>query len=241
MKLFGKKIKIGWTTSYDWYDLIGFEPERFKFAEEIKGAPKFCPATQLYYNNTFVIRSPFDMRLSCEIGPKSCLVKPVFGKDTNIDRSLYNRVIMDHPVSDLSDPKKPIVQFLIENIFVSDTPDVWIESVPPHFHYSSNPLPVRTFSGSFNIYDWQRPLNWAFEWVEPEKDIIIKRGDPLIYVRFHSKILNAKYEIVKIERHKDLQASLDRADFASKKLRGIGFKLFENARKIRPKKLIKEA
>lgn len=239
MRLFGKKIKIGWTTSYDWWDLVSDIPERFQFSDEIKGAPKFCPATQLYYNNTFVIRSPFSVKLKCEIGPKSCLVVPEFGADMGIDRDLYNRLFMSHPTPDLADPKKPVVQYLVEQIFVSDTPDVWIESVPAHFHYKENPWPVRTYSGSFNIYDWQRPLNWAFEWMNPEKEIVIKRGDPLIYVRFHSKILNAKYELVRIDKSSDLKASLARADFASKKLRGVGFKLFERARTIRPKKFIK--
>ncbi len=42
----------------------------------------------------------------------------------------------------------------------------------------------RVIPGKFDIYGWQRPLNWAIEWDTTLGDLIIKAGEPIYFVRF---------------------------------------------------------
>ncbi len=44
----------------------------------------------------------------------------------------------------------------------------------------------RVIPGKFDIYAWQRPLNWAVEWDTSLDDLIIKAGEPIYFVKFSS-------------------------------------------------------
>jgi hypothetical protein len=79
----------------------------------------------------------------------------------------------------------PLVQIPSPYCFVADEP-IEIEQFPPIFADTTT-LNWRLIPGRFDIYGWQRPLNWAFEWDTKCGDLIIKMGEPLYYVRFYDK------------------------------------------------------
>ena len=63
---------------------------------------------------------------------------------------------------------------------------VYLSQLAAFAHYRPDPLPGTIFGGRFPISIWPRPLMWAFEWHEPGKDLILKRGEPLFYVQFEN-------------------------------------------------------
>src|SRR3546814_19821019 len=71
---------------------------------------------------------------------------------------------------------------LTSYVFVSDDP-VYVNQYPPLFHYTPD-RPGIQISGRFPIDIWPRPLQWAFGWHDTAKDLILRRGEPLFYVRF---------------------------------------------------------
>src|SRR3546814_12034039 len=70
---------------------------------------------------------------------------------------------------------------LTSYVFVSDDP-VYVNQYPPLFHYTPD-RPGIQISGRFPIDIWPRPLQWALEWHDTAKDLILRRGEPLCYVR----------------------------------------------------------
>jgi hypothetical protein len=104
-------------------------------------------------------------------------------------------------------------------------------------HYRPDALPGTIFGGRFPISIWPRPLMWAFEWHEPQKDLILRRGDPLFYVQFEGMDPSRAVQVVEAEKTAELQAYLD-------KLSGVvnyvsqTFSLFKAAEAVRPRKLL---
>ena len=78
---------------------------------------------------------------------------------------------------------------------------------------------------------------WAFEWHEPQKDLILRRGEPLFYVQFEAMDPSRAVQVVEAERTPEVQSYLD-------SLAGVvnyvnqTFSLFKAAEAIRPKKLL---
>ena len=104
-------------------------------------------------------------------------------------------------------------------------------------HYRHDPLPGTIFGGRFPVSVWPRPLMWAFEWHDPMRDIVLRRGEPLFYVQFEAEGPERPVQMVEAERTDELMAYLD-------KLSGVvnyvsqTFGLFKAAEAIRPRKLL---
>jgi hypothetical protein len=78
---------------------------------------------------------------------------------------------------------------------------------------------------------------WAFEWHEPEKDIILKRGEPLFYAQFEGEGPDRPVQVVEAERTPELQKYLEQIGGVVNYVNQT-FSLFKAAESIRPKKLL---
>jgi hypothetical protein len=65
--------------------------------------------------------------------------------------------------------------------------DCTLEQIPVSLHDTSFSSKVRLISGAFNINKWFRPIEFGFEFINENEPLIIKRGDPMYYVRFVPK------------------------------------------------------
>jgi hypothetical protein len=78
---------------------------------------------------------------------------------------------------------------------------------------------------------------WAFEWHEPEKDIILKRGEPLFYCQFEGMDPSRPVQVVEAEKTAELQAYLEKVsgvvNFVNQ-----SFSLFKAAEAMRPARLL---
>lgn len=133
-------------------------------------------------------------------------------------------------------PKRPILQIATPYFFLADEP-VWITQLPPLHVYQADPWPGVLIGGRYPIDVWPRTLMWAFEWHDPSKDIILKRGDPWFTVRFETMDPSRKTRLVKARLTPALEAYLQELEGVTNYIRGT-FGLFEAARGRRPKTLL---
>jgi hypothetical protein len=78
---------------------------------------------------------------------------------------------------------------------------------------------------------------WAFEWHEPEKDLILTRGEPLFYCQFEVMDPSRAIQMVEAEKTPELMAYMEKIGGVVNYVNQT-FGLFKAAEAIRPKKLL---
>jgi hypothetical protein len=133
-------------------------------------------------------------------------------------------------------PQRPILQMITPYHFLADE-QVYMTQLPPFGHYRDPPLPGVMIGGRMPIDVWPRQLMWAFEWHDTKQNLVLRRGEPLYYVRFETADPATAVRMVETEMTPDLNAYL-------KGLTGVAnyvnrtFSLFATARRRRPGKLL---
>jgi hypothetical protein len=133
-------------------------------------------------------------------------------------------------------PDRPTVQLHLPYCFIADEM-VYITQLSAFMHYRPDPLPGTIFGGRFPVSVWPRPLMWAFEWHEPQKDIILKRGEPLFYCQFEGTDPSRPVQVIEAEKTAELNAYLDKIGGVVNYVNQT-FSLFKAAEAIRPKRLL---
>jgi hypothetical protein len=154
-----------------------------------------CPALIGYFKNTFVIKSPTDIHLTFDseknwIGTK------------NFDQNFYDSFV-ENRCSVRADSSTPILMSLkLYYYFYSET-SCLVEMLDPTMHCQPCVENMRVIPGSFDISKWFRFLQPVFEVIDPSKPLIIKRGDPLYYVRLVPKD-DSKVDLVYKEFNREM-------------------------------------
>jgi len=110
---------------------------------------------------------------------------------------------------------------------------------PAFHHYKDPPAPGTIIGGRFPIDAWSRPMMWAFEWHDPSKALIWKRGEPWFYLRFESQDPKAQIKIVEAEITPALERQCRDVDSVTNYVNRT-FSLFARARQLRPRRLLVE-
>ena len=234
-------ITVGWLRVTDKAGILYAPPERVSFRgtnrDHAKSAAR-CPGVIQLESRYFLIRCPFDIHLG-------------FGRNDKGAPVLINRAGPGGPVrpgklgealvmvneAELRYADRPTIQLKLPYVFIADEP-VFITQLGAFAHYRPDPLPGTIFGGRFPIDVWPRPLMWAFEWHEPQKDIVLKRGDPLCYCQFEGEGPERPIQIVEAQRTPELQAYMDHIGGAVNYVNQT-FSLFREAQAARPAKLLK--
>ena len=183
-------VTIGWFLTSDKGAVLYDAPERLIFRQTNKAHAKSasrCPAVVQMESRYFVIKSPFDLHIG-------------FGRDDKGKAHLVNRAGVASPVranklnelltlvneTEWRYLDRPTVQLVLPYCFIADEL-VYVTQIGTFAHYRKDPLPGTIFGGRFPLNIWPRPLMWAFEWHEPEKDIVLRRGEPLFYCQFEAE------------------------------------------------------
>jgi hypothetical protein len=194
-------LKIGWcytqlegTTAFP-------SPSKFHLPKDpspTKRGHFSCPAVRATTEGCFVIKSPFSLRLRYEQKTNVGTFVPIYPFTSITDHKL-SEWFRPEPTNTWRSFDIPIFQFPSPYIFVADE-QIEIELIHPFISDISS-LNWRLIPGRFNIYGWQRPLNWAAEWDARCGDLIIKLGDPLYYIRFYDdqKRIISHPDLVKIK------------------------------------------
>lgn len=129
------------------------------------------------------MRSPFSLRLSFEDGPSGLIIRPVF-PFTSLTQAKVQELVKVEPKSSWRDLQAVVIQIPSPYLFFADEPVVMRQDPVQLSTPSSHSW--RLIPGKFNIYDWQRPMNWAVEWYPQAGDFIIKAGEPMYYLSFEN-------------------------------------------------------
>jgi hypothetical protein len=131
-----------------------------------------------YYSNTFLIRSPFDMTLTVNTtnqGNKVLLIE-------NQDQDWVNKYLINR----LSENQTHTMYGLMFQYLFYSKKSLVMESKPAsltHTDFLKNNLFI---PGEYDISKWIRPVECVFEITDDTKTAVIKRGEPLYYIRFQT-------------------------------------------------------
>jgi hypothetical protein len=237
-----KKIQIGWSPYLSdvrdstWLDLITDKPEKVLPWKITDGSINHCPAYKNFYENVFAIKMPFTLAISKdETNNKLDVVST-----PNLTIEPLRRM-----VSFEKDDSGWNCQVCLSNLFISDTPDVTIEVLPPILHGLREEIIY--LNGRFDIYSWQRPLqfsfripNKTFENMSCSNGIVFQKDDVVFYVRIN--IPNgAKVELCQFD-DEDLKKVSDyvkRNTLVTSHVKGFDFKeILNRVFRRRPKRFL---
>jgi len=215
-------MTIGWYTDAvinPPSDLFVLEPVRLSDVALQLGHYKHCPAFALYINQTFVIRSPFDLELTYE----NDKIKVV---NSSLNQSEYGNNLT------IEAGKHPVIQMELHMGLVADEP-CFVEIFGPFFQAENQDSGYRVIPGTYDIYSWQRFMNFAFEWTATNRKIVIKRGQPVLFVRFRSQNLNEKFSMKRITMTDELLAAVKRCQSSKLFMKGKSWSLMPINRLLR--------
>ena len=234
-------LTVGWFLTSDKGAVLYDPPERVSFRQTNRAHAKSasrCPGVIQLESRYFMVKCPFDMQIGLgrdEKG-KAHLINRA-GTASTIRGNKLGEVLTLVNEAEWRYPDRPTIQLSLPYCFIADEL-VYVTQLSAFMHYRRDPLPGTIFGGRFPLNIWPRPLMWAFEWHEPEKDIILRRGEPLYYCQFEGNDPSRAVQVVEAERTPELAAYME-------KISGVvnyvnqSFGLFKAAEAMRPAKLLK--
>lgn len=234
-------VQVGWFLTQDKGAVLYDPPERVIMRQTNKAHAKSasrCPAVVQLESRYFMVKCPFDIHIG-------------FGRDDKSKAHLINRAGVASPIrgnklgeiltlvseAEWRYPDRPTVQMVLPYCFIADEM-VYITQLSAFLHYRKDALPGTIFGGRFPVSIWPRPLMWAFEWHEPEKDIILKRGEPLFYCQFEAVDPSRPVQLIEAEKTAELMAYLEKIGGVVNYVNQT-FGLFKAAEALRPRRLLK--
>lgn len=234
--------KAGWLFKDDKTSLIWDAPKPVSFdhprPETTKSALS-CPAAIEFDRRHFAIPCPVDLRLRMARNAQGQLqLTNVDGHQASTRPAGLQQILVLSPPNEWRHPSRPMIQLVTPYVFISDEP-LYINQFPPFLHYETQARPGVMLCGRFPADIWPRQHMWAFEWHDLEKDLVLKRGEPLFYVRFEGGDPAAPVRLVEAEKTPELDSFMrsivDVTNFVNQ-----SFQLFKTARERRPKTLLVE-
>ena len=185
-------IDIGWSSwsrsihDSRWREVVVDTPKKLLAPKLVEGDVRFCPAFNAYWKNTYEIKVPYDVTISKMSGKIRLGATPnlQFGPG-GLDPSSI-AIIQDKNEGMID---RVTIQVMLNNTFVSDTPHVMIETMPPILHGCREE--IRYMNGRFDCHAWQRPVQLGFqipkETIDAMNDddsIVFSKDEVVMYVRF---------------------------------------------------------
>jgi hypothetical protein len=152
-----------------------------------------CPAFIDFTKNMYAIKAPLDMHITVDKENNHITVH-------NLPPEVLNRVIMGrgetaHGV--------PYTLTTVPRYLFYSTGEVFIESMQAFMEANDSVSNLMLVPGTYDISKWIRPVDFSFEVKDDKKDIHIKKGDVIFYVRFRAKD-DSKVELERVEESREL-------------------------------------
>ena len=116
---------------------------------------------------------------------------------------------------------------------------VMIVSKRGYATFRDPPMPGLVIGGRFPIHIWPRSLMWAFDWHDPTKDLVLKRGEPWFYLRFEANDPSRPVRLVEAEMTPELREYCQGLDGVTNYV-NQSYQLFKTAEERRPTTLLKK-
>ena len=180
------EITVGWSLLGEEFHAAYGQPTRFRLDKDSsadRAGFLSCPAVRATVEDAYQVESPFSLRLRALESHGALTIAPVY-PFTTLAEPLVKAMVTVEPRTTWRTPNRCIVQVASPFVFFSDD-DVLIEQFESSLSPKSS-LNWRLIPGKFNIYAWQRPLNWSFEWDMSLGDFEVRTGETQYSVKFHS-------------------------------------------------------
>jgi len=204
----GRICEVGWVVDGATPSFLWEAPRALLRREAPPEHPKavnHCPAVVDAEARTFEVPAPVDLHLRVAPGEKGePSVVNVAGTQSPVAAGKLKQMVTMMAPNRWRDPRRPVLQIAAPYRFVCDEP-CWINQLPPYYHYRAPGWPGLLIGGRFPIHDWPRALMWAFEWWDPQRDLVIRRGEPWFYVRFETLDPNRPLRLVEAEMTPELR------------------------------------
>lgn len=237
---FPERLQAGWLFKEEKASVIWDKPKAVSLDHSKAPTSKsatLCPAAIQFDRLHYAINCPVDLHLRFErLANGETKLSNVDGQMSAVRPAGLQQLLVVSPQEEWRHPSRPIIQISTPFVFVSDEP-IYVNQFPPFLHYSKNPLPGLQICGRFPIDVWPRKHMWAFEWHDLDRDLILKRGEPLFYVRFESTKPDSIVRLVEAERTPALLSYIDQITDVTNYV-NQSFQLFDTARERRPKNLL---
>ncbi len=236
-----RTVTVGWTVRAPHAHMIWAPPRAYSqdlpkptSAKSVQA----CPAAIDFDRRHFVIACPIDLTLRFERKANGQLaLVDADGVQSSVRPQGVHELLTLQPPNEWRHPERPLIQFNAPYVFVADEP-CYVVQTPPYLDYFSPPRPGVQICGRFPIHIWPRPFSWAFEWYEPTKPLVLKRGEPWFYVHFETETPSARVRLVETELTPELEehikAIADVTNFVNR-----SFSMFAEAQRRRPQTLLK--
>ena len=195
-----------------------------------------CPSVLDFDRRHFVINCPIDVHLRLKLTATGMDITNVLADKSPIRADALQKWLVFQPRHEWRHPQRPVVQMLTSYVFVTDDP-LYINQYPPILQYFGDSRPGVQICGRFPIDIWPRALMWAFEWHDTTKDLILRRGEPLFYVRFEGPDPAAPVRLVEAKKTPELESYMASITGVTE-IVGQTYSLFKTARERRPAKLL---
>lgn len=229
---------VGWLFNTEKSSIIWDSPKPVRIESQSSDPRSVgqCPSVLDFDRRHFVINCPIDVHLRLNLTPAGMDVTNVLADKSPIRSEALQRWIVFQPRHEWRHPQRPVVQMLTSYVFVSDDP-VYINQLPPILHYPAERKPGIQINGRFPIDVWPRALMWAFEWHDTTKDLILRRGEPLFYVRFEGPDPAAPVRVIEAMKTLELESYMASITGVTE-IVGQTYSLFKTARERRPARLL---
>ena len=235
-----RAVEVGWLLQTDRGSFVWDSPRVYHRSinrtKDIKSVGH-CPAVNDFEAKIVEVLCPFDLHLGISSKSDSTIdIVNRRGEGSGIVSSVLSKLLILSPQSQWRDPKRPVFQIRTPYTFLSDDV-VYLNQLPPFMEYRTAKWPGLLVGGRFPIHVWPRTLNWAFEWCETDRDLILERGQPWFYCRFETPHPQQNIQLVEAAMTPPVQRYLSGiesvAGYTAKT-----FSLFSIAQKRRPRKLV---
>jgi hypothetical protein len=229
---------VGWLLNTEKTSIIWDSPKPVRVESQSSAARSVvhCPSVLDFDRRHYAINCPIDLHLRLNMAGGALDVTNVLAEKSPLRAGVLQQWIVFQPREEWRHPQRPLLQMLTSYVFVSDDP-VYVNQYPPIFHYSGDTRPGIQISGRFPIDIWPRALMWAFEWHDTSKDLILRRGEPLFYVRFEGPDPAAHVRLIEAKKTPELESYIASITGVTEFV-GQTYSLFKTARERRPARLL---
>lgn len=234
------QVTVGWLLDTARGAIVYEAPARVRSAEmsrtHAKSASR-CPAILNLESRYVEVKCPFDLHLAFVRDDKGRPgLRNLMGPASPVRANKLGEVMHLVAEAEWRYPERPTVQMRLPYVFVADEP-VYLSQLAPFLHYRAEPWPGTLFGGRFPIDVWPRPLMWAFEWHDTERELRLSRGEPLFYCQFETLPPDRPFRLVEAVRTPELHAYLEHISGAVNYVSQT-FALLRTAEERRPETLV---
>ncbi len=232
-------VDVGWRNGSPEAALAFFPPEPIGAGEAealSRLFPANGPANDLVHR-IVQVRCPYDLTIRLSppgVAPEGFFQVPDEGA---LSEAGFRGLVTPIIPSSLRSDETPAVQISLNLMLVTEETCA-LHLMPPFLSKQFRDWPGTVISGRFPLRSWPRALNCVLEWQDRDRDWVLRRGDPMVYLMFDFDDPAKRPRMVEAAMTAPLKRHLAQVDNVGSFGRNVG-PMFQEAARRRPARLLK--